>query len=73
MNAAQIQGNHKTMQTTKKFYIKANRRFGDMPGLKMWEKVEMSKLDKLNREELVKIIKEKCSEGCKREILSKIE
>lgn len=73
MNAAQIQGNHKTMQTTKKFYIKANRRFGNMPGLKMWEKVEMSKLDKLNREELVKIIKEQCSEGCQREILSKIE
>lgn len=57
MNAAQIQGGHKTMQTTKKFYIKANRRFGNMPGLKMWEKIDINILEQLTKEKLIDLIK----------------
>lgn len=72
MHAAKTQGNHSSMQTTEDCYIKANREFSNMPGLKMWQDCDLSKLDELSKEELVKIIKS-CSEWTSREIISKID
>lgn len=71
LNAAQTQGGHKSYATTKKFYVKANRKLANMPGLQIWERPDYSKIDELSKEELVKII-HSCSEGTLREIVSKI-
>lgn len=69
---AQTQGGHKSFNTTKKFYIKANKRFGDMPGIRIWDKPDYSKIDEADENKLRKAISE-CSETTKREILIMLE
>lgn len=69
---ASIQGNHKSIETTYRRYIKKKKNYFAMAGMLMGAKKDYSKLDSLSKEELLDIIKS-CNDGIQVTILRKIE
>lgn len=72
IDAAQIQGGHKSYATTKKYYIKANRNSANLPGVQIWEDVDLKKIESLSRDQLLEVIKQ-TTNGCRREIITLAE
>lgn len=69
---AKTQGNH-CAEICQKNYIEANKDYAKMPGILIYEKPNLDMIDELPHDVLVKIIKQKCSSGCQREIVSLAE
>lgn len=66
------QGDHDSFGTTMKYYMKKKKKFSDMVGLKIGQKIDLTKLDNLSKDELVKVI-ELCSRSTQLEIINKIK
>lgn len=66
------QGDHESFGTTMKHYMNKKKKFSEMIGLKIGQKVDISPIEELSKEELIKIIK-KSSRSVQIELLNSIK
>lgn len=52
------QGDHKSFGTTMKHYMKKKKKFSEMVGLKIGQKVDISSLENLTQEQLMKLVQQ---------------
>jgi integrase len=65
------QGNHSSFETTKKYYMMFEKDYSTMPCLLIGQSVDISPLEEMSKEELLKLIKG-CDRGLQFTLLNKI-
>lgn len=66
------QGDHKSFGTTMKHYMNKKKKFSEMVGLKIGQEIDLTKLDSLSKDELIRVI-ESCSRSTQLDIINKIK